>query len=356
MTSRSKIVFAAILFVLLIGNAYGQATPTSPFPGGVATATQGVSINGSSGGVAIVLTVLDESMNRLDRPAVVKLTDTNVNHTDWQRTGKGGQVTFDEQQVGKYNVEVSAIGYLTARKEIDVTQLRQRQQVKVDVVLHADPDAVKLDPDSSVSGKAAKEAEKAVSDMTVGNFQDAQKHAQAAYKTAPDSAYTNFLMGYMAFQTNDFNNAQTYLSKAVSLDAHDLQALSMLARLQLARKDFAGAKATAEQAVAAAPDSGTAHGLLADAYLNQGDYKNALDQADQSIAKNKSAISNSQVVRGEALAHLGRDQEALQTLKTYMQNAPDSAAGPYVQALIAALEQRQPSTPAATTTAPAKPQ
>lgn len=304
-------------------------------------------MKGTGGGVMLVLSVVDEKMGRLDRPAFVKLYDENLKHTTWQSTAKNSEANFDELQVGKYDVDVNAVGYLTGHKEIEVTQLRQRVQMKVQVVLHPDPDAVELNAaDASMPGKAGKEAERGISDIMSGKVKDAQKHLEAAYNQAPSSARANFLLGYVYFQQNDFDHARTYLSKATTLDPHDIQALNLLGRLQLVKQDYAGAKTTLEQAIAADPESATAHGLLAAAYLNQNDFKGALAQADLAVAKGKTTASNAQIVRGEALAHLGRDDEAIQALKTYLQSAPDTAAGPGVQQLIAALEQRHGSAPA----------
>jgi len=349
MIPRTKILSALFLFLATIATAHAQGTPTSPRPAGVATATSNIPMHGSAGGVSLVLSVVDENMGRLDRRAMVGLLDENTKHNSWQQTSKGSEVTFDELGVGKYDVQVSAYGYITARKEIEVSSLRQKEQMKVQVVLHPDPDAVELKAtDASMPEKASKEAERGISDLMFGKFPDAQKHLENALKQAPSSGYANFLLAYLYFQQNNLDQAQTYLTKATTLDPHNIQALNLLGRLQLSRQDWAGAKTTLEQATAADPENPTAHGLLADAYLNQGDYKNALAQADLAIAKGKSAASNAEIVRGEALANLGREDEAIQALNTYLKAAPDTVSGPQVREFIATLEQRRPSPPAST--------
>lgn len=83
MKSRSELLFS-FLFLASTVMANAQATPTSPFPGGVATATRGVGIRGSGGGVTLLLLVVDDKMNRLGRPAMVKLVDENIKHANWQ--------------------------------------------------------------------------------------------------------------------------------------------------------------------------------------------------------------------------------------------------------------------------------
>lgn len=346
MSRRSEILSAVYLFFAITAAAYAQM-PTSAMPAGVATATRDVPMHGSAGGTRVSLSVVDEKMSRLDHTAMVKLYDENIKSVTWQPTTKGSEASFEGLGIGKYDFEVSAIGYLTARKEVEVSDLRQ-QPVHMKVVLLADPDAVELKADDpSMSAKANKEAERGVSDLESGKYKDAEKHLESAYKQAPSNAHANFLMGYVYFQQNDWDKAQTYLNQATTLDPHDIQAINLSGRLHLAKKDFAGAKALMEPVVAANPDNATAHGILADAYLNLSDYKDALAQADLSIEKSKSGVSSAHIVRGWALANLGRDDEAVQTLKAYLQSLPDSQSGPRVRQFIAAVEARQPNAPPA---------
>lgn len=353
MKRRIETISAVCLFLALTTAAYAQM-PTSPTPAGVATATRSVPTSGSGGGARVSLSVVDEKMARLDHTAMVKLYDENIKSVTWQPTTKKSEAEFEDLALGKYDFEVSAIGYLTARKVVEVSRLRE--PVHVQVVLLPDPDAVALiAADPSMPAKASKEAERGVSDIESGKYKDAEKHLESAYKQAPSNAHANFLLGYVYFQQNDFDKAQTYLNQATTLDPHDIQAINLSGRLHLAKKDFAGAKTLMEQAVAANPDNATAHGLLADAYLNLSDYKNALAQADLSIEKGKNGVSSAHVVRGWALANLGRDDDAVQTLKAYLQNAPDSTAAPRVRELLAAIEARHPSASSTTAPPPAKP-
>jgi tetratricopeptide (TPR) repeat protein len=297
--------------------------------------------------MSVEVTVLDQNMNRLDHQAVIKMYDENQKHATWQPTDKGAGTTFDELAVGKYDFEVSAMGYLTGRKEVQIDSLRDRRQLKVQIVLQPDPDAINVNSAvESLTDKARKEAEKGLSDINVGKFKDAQKHLENASKQAGDSAPASFLLGYVFFLQNDLPQALTNLNKSTTLDPHNIDALNLLGRVHLAQKDYAGAKTTLEQSVAANPQNAPGHSLLAAAYFNLGDFRNALAQADLAIAQGKPGASNAQIVRGEALANLGKYEEALQTLKAYLQAAPDTAAGPGVRQLVASLEERLPNHPA----------
>ena len=349
--SYRKNILLVVLSIFAVAAVTVAQQPTSALPAGVATATAGVSSRGTGGGATLKLSVVDDNNARLDRQAVVKLYDETVKRPTWQPTSKDSDTVFDGLSVGKYDLEVSALGYLTARKDFEIVGKRQLDPTKLTVVLHPDPDAIDLTgSDASMSPKASKEADKGLSDLKLGKLPDAQKHLESASNQAPNSAYPNLLLGFLYFEQNKTPEAQTYLTKATTADPHDVQALNLLGRLHLSQRDFAGAKTAAEQAIAASPDNATAHGILADAYLNQSDFKNALAEADVALAKGKSTASSAQIVKGQALANLGRDDEAIQTLKTYLQSAPDTAAGPQVQQFIAAIEQRRSPAP---TSAPA---
>jgi len=343
---RNHILFVVCLFFAMTSTAPAQQ-PTGVNVSGAATAMSNIPVHGTGNGARVTLTVVDDKMGRLAHLAMVKLYEENIKSATWQPTSKNSETTFEDVSLGKYDLDVTAIGYLPARKEVEISNARQ--PVHLQVVLFRDPDAVELNAaDPSMPAKAIKEADHGVTDMESGKYKDAEKHLESACKQSPSNAHANFLLGYLYFQQNDFDKAQTYLTQATTLDPHDIQAINLSGRVHLARRDYPGAKAILEQAIATDPENATAHGLLADAYLNLSDYKDALAQADFSIEKGKSNISSAHIVRGEALANLGRDDEAIQTLKTYLQTAPDSASGPKVRQFIAAIEARHPAAPSAT--------
>jgi predicted Zn-dependent protease len=336
----------AICFLFAVVTAHAQGSASV---GGSATALSNVPMNGTAGIEPLMLSVVDEKLVGLNQPATVKVVSENTKQVEWQ-TSKAPEIRFEDLGPGKYEVEVSSLGYLTARKEVQLVGVSR--PIHVQIVLRADPDAVHLNAaDESLPPKASKEVEKGISDLTAAKAKDAEKHFESACKSAPDNARTNFLLGYALFQQNEFDRAQTSLAKAVAIDPKDIQALNLLGRLRLARHDFAGAKTTLQAAIGISADNPTAHALLADAYLNLADYKSALAETDFAIEKGASKATNVQIVRGEALADMGRDDEAIDALNEYLKLAPDSLAAPQVRQLVGTIEQRHPR---AQTAAPTK--
>jgi tetratricopeptide (TPR) repeat protein len=335
MTRHPVLVSALCLCLPILGAAQSQ----TPNPWSLDQEMNNTPILQSHGGAALVVSVIDEKKARLDRQAAVKLYDEIHQTSVWQATSDSSQAIFIDLQVGKYAVEVSAIGYLTARKEVSVVDLLH--SVTVEVVLQRDPTAIDLDaPNVPLPSKASKQTRRAISALNSNNLKDAQKHLDAAYRLVPSSAHINFLLGYLSFQQKNLEQAHAYLDKATTLDPRNIQALNLLGRVDLIQGKNPEAQSVLQRALATDPENWTGHSLLADAYLRQHDYPDALAQADLAMKGGKLMGAAAQITRGEALADMGRNQEAIQALKAYLQSAPESPTAPQVRDLIAQIEFR----------------
>ncbi len=328
------------LSVLWATSALGQGV-TGPFNGLGSTTAQQQTY--STQGAVVQLKVLTGNKVRLDRQAVVKLYNKNTKDTLWQTTNDSAEAAFGDLTVGQYEIEVSAVGYLTAHKDFNVTSAIVTYNQEI--TLERDPTAVELNaPSESMPSKARKETQRAVSALKSGNNKEAQKRLEAAYKLVPDSADVNFLLGYLEVQSKDLEHAESYLRKASTLDPHNVQAPTLLGRIFLQKGEYEAARTSLEQAVAADPEYWMAHNLLASVYLHQHEYEKAAAQARLAMDKGKGAGNSAQLILGEALGNLGQNQAAIQALKAYLQDTPASPSAQQVRDLIAEIEKR-PSNP-----------
>ena len=293
----------------------------------------------------LIFTVFAENTRvRLDRQALLRL----VNHTNqtatWETTEDTSQGVFTNIPFGSYAVEVSAVGYLSTQKEVQV--MNSLRPAEIEIVLQRDPSAINLDvSDRILSAKARKETKRAVSALKSGNFNHAQKQLDEAYKSAPSSADLNFLLGYLYFQKKDFEKASSYLGTATTLNPRDAQALTLLGRAGLERQDYVAARSALEQAVAADAENWLPHNLLADSYLRQKNYDKARDEAQVAIAKGKSQASPAQLVLGQALVGLGLDQQGIQALDTFLKESPRHPMAGQVRSLIAEIREHESASP-----------
>ena len=291
-------------------------------------------------GAVLQLKILVGNKVRLDRQAVIKLYNKNTKDSLWQTTNDQAEAQFGDLTVAQYDIEVSAVGYLTAHKDFSVTSAIVTYNQEI--TLERDPAAIELNaPSSSMPPKARKETQRAVAALKSGNYKEAQKHLDAAYKLVPTSADVTFLLGYLEVQEKDLEHAESYLRKASELDTHNVQAFTLLGRISLQKGEYEAARTSLEQAVAADPEYWMAHNLLANVYLKQHEYQKAADQAKLAMEKGKGAGNSAQLILGEALGNLGKDQEAIQALKAYLQDTPASPSAQQVRDMIAELEQRE---------------
>jgi tetratricopeptide (TPR) repeat protein len=292
-------------------------------------------------GGSLQVTVLNEDKTKLDRQSVARLHCDNPLVTVYQTTKNGSQATFLGLSACKYSLEVSAAGYLSTQKEVEVAGLTDTLQVKV--TLEKDPTAINLDAadahDDLIPSKISKDITAAVAALKSSNLKEAKKHLDSAYQSAPESRRVNFLMGYLFFEQKDYDQAETYLNHAIALGPGDVQSLMLFGRVQLLRAQYEPAKACLERAVLANPNDWMTHNLLANVYLKLKNYEMAREQAQMAIDLGKQDANLARLVLGEAQTGLGHTAEAIQTLRSFLAIAPSSPQVPHVQEIITQLEQ-----------------
>lgn len=308
-----------------------------------------VSYNTAPGTGVLVFNVFSEHTTaHLDRQALIKLINSTDHTATFQTTDDNAQSVLSNVAFGNYEVEVSAVGYLSEHKELLVTN--SLAPSKIEIVLHRDPAAVHLDlADSFISPKARKEAKHAIVLLKSNNLAAAQKQLDQAYGLAPNSADVNFLLGYLHFEKKEYPKAANYLGAAATLSPHNGQAWTLLGRTNLESEDYPAARSALEQAVIADGENWLPHSLLADSYLHQKEFGKARDEAQIALAKgqsvNKSASSPANLVLGEALLGLGQDQEGIQALNKFLDESPRHPVAGQVRELIAQIKDRAPDSP-----------
>jgi tetratricopeptide (TPR) repeat protein len=335
-----------ILCCLLATTALGQQVPNvDRIPDSLNLQNTPVYLTNPGTSVLIFKVFAEKSPAPLDRQALLKLVNLTDQTTTWQTTEENSQGAFTNVPFGNYDVEVSAVGYLSTHKEMHAANSQLQQ---FEIVLHRDPAGINLDVDHrDLSPKARKEMKRGVSALKSRNLKDAQKHLDEAYKSAPSSAELNFLLGYLYFQQKDYEKASNYLGTATKLNPHDGQALTLLGRACLERKDYPAAQSALEQTVAMDAENWLPHDLLADAYFHQKNYGKARDEAQVAIDKAKGQASAARLVLGQALINLGLDQQGIQALEAFLQESPSHPLDGQVRRLIAEVREQESGAPSA---------
>ena len=265
-----------------------------------------------SQGAVLFLTVLGPKHEFLDRQSVVKLENKATHSIFWQTTADQSQAQFGDLGIGQYQIEASAVGYLTATKSYPVVS--NYTTYRVEISLQPDPNAVKIEEPNApdLSKKARKEIQRGVRALKSGNLKEAQRRLESASQLAPDSADVNFLLGYLYFSKQEFDHAKTLLVKAATEDPRNVQALTLLGRVRLHQGDDIPARGTLEEAVATDPEYWIAHKFLAIAYLKQHEFEKSRAQCEIAIAKSKGGGASVDIILAQALANLGKTNEESQ--------------------------------------------
>lgn len=340
MTNRCAQHFCAAAFVAcwLVGAAVGQRKidPTTE-PGRL---TETITSYRTDPGTAVLIfhVFAQRSTSRLDRQAVLTLVNTSDRSATWTTTEDNAKAFFTNVRLGTYGLDVSAVGYLTAHKDLQVADANQ--PMHVEIVLQRDPAALNLDvAEAVISPKARKETKRAISLLKSQKLAKAEKQLHQAYKLAANSPELNFLLGYLYYQKKDLPQAANYLSTAATLNPRNSQALTLLGRTQLERQDYGAARSVLEQALSVDAEPWLPHSLLAAVYLHQKIYDKALEESELAMRKGQAAANSTELIRGESLAGLGRDQEAIQALNAFLQSTPGTPIATQVRSLIAQLQE-----------------
>ena len=329
----------AVICCLLAAPALSQQqVPTTDRNPGTLNELPTVVYRTDPGTSVLVFKVFSEKSSApLDRQALLKLVNLTDQTAIWQTTEEDSVGAFTNLPFGNYDLEVSAVGYLSTHQQM---RAANSQLQRFEIVLHRDPASINLDlDDDALSPKTRKEMKHAVSALKSRKFKDAERHLAEAYKGAPSSAEINFLLGYLYFQEKDYEKATNYLGTATKLNPHDGQALTLMGRAYLERKDYPAAQSVLERAVARDAGGGLPHNLLADAYLHQKNYDKARDEAQVAIDKGKTEANSAHLILGQALINLGRVDQGIQALEAFLQQSPSQPMAGQVRSLIAEVRE-----------------
>ena len=240
-------------------------------------------------------------------------------------------------EFGPYEIEVSAAGYATTVRKIELYSVVPNRII---VVLNRDGslDPITTPPTTRIPENARKEVQRGVEAFKAKQFSAAEKHLRKAYKRAPENADLNYLLGMFYVEKKDFGQARSFLEKAITIDPRHAHSLTTLGRLLLQQKDTSGAINYLEKSVSIDSGQWAAHWLLGSAYLRQGEFAKASQEAQAAIDKGKGAGNAARLTLGQALAGLGQFQNAIEQLETFLREVPASPVAPEVSRMVNQLK------------------
>ncbi len=94
-----------------------------------------------------------------------------------------------------------------------------------------------------------------------------------------------------------------------------------------------------EKVVSLEPNQWLARWVLADVYLRRGDFEKAREEAEESVDLGEGAANKAEFIEGEALAQLGRREDAVRVFEAFVSDVPEDAAVVPARAFVAKLRE-----------------
>lgn len=288
------------------------------------------------GGTAVVMVnVVGEDGDPVGQGAQVTLSaQGDSGRTDM--SGSNGLVRFAGLSRGSYIVTVRELGYKDGYGSVEVPM--SYGTYNTTVTLESVPSADETGKGMVLAPKAKEEYDKGVDAMRHQHYDEAQKHLEAAYKLAPGNPDVNDKLGELFLVTKNKEKAEQYLQNALSLDPDNEDALTDMGELRIEERDYPAAEKRLEQAVSINPNNWFAHWILGVAYLRTSENEKARAQAAAAIKAGKGSANDAEYLLGEALAKLGRTDDAIHALQLFVKASPKNSYAPTANAMIAKLQ------------------
>ncbi len=166
--------------------------------------------------------------------------------------------------------------------------------------------------------------DKALQNLTAGNFEVAKSHLNEALKIDPKNTHVLRFFGIIYAQQSDWSLAKNFFSQAISIDPKNGTAYSNLGNVFLELKQYEEAIKNYDQAITLEPRYAEAYSNKGNALSELKQYEEAIKNYDQAITlepRYAEAYSN----KGNALSELNRHQEALFSIDQAVRLNPNHA-------------------------------
>jgi tetratricopeptide (TPR) repeat protein len=253
-------------------------------------------------------------------------------------TQDGSTATFTKVLSGEYEIEVTAIGYKTAKER--ATVFAGGAGFTVYIYLHAENEASpgsSTPPSVVMTPRLQSEIDKGLEKQRKREFDEARKHFEKAVQMAPGNPDVHYLLGMLEYVQQHFEAARGKFEAALSIYPAHERALLALGELQLRQGDPAAASQTLEKAYQVNGADWRTHLLLANAYFQLKDFEKALPHATRATETAKEHAPIAWLLLGRILAGAGKRNEAKRAFETLVRSFPNDLGAAEARAQIAEL-------------------
>jgi Tfp pilus assembly protein PilF len=253
-----------------------------------------------------------------------------------------GHTTIQGLIPATYIVEASAPGFVPVRETVQL----ETKWSQVTVMLTMKPEETEKAPSTKLAApvlapKARKELEKGLEAFRRKDIAEARKDFEKALAMAPGDPDVQFLMGVLELEVKNSAAAEDHLQKAIQIFPNHVAALETLGEFYCAQGKVQAALPLLEKGVSLEEGSWKAHWRLGQAYLQAKEPAKALAQAESAVGMGKSAAGDAQILKAQALAALGKWDQAEATLEKFTADQPNDPSSEKARAVLAEIKQRE---------------
>lgn len=261
-------------------------------------------------------------------------------------TDSSGTTEFSQLNAGYYNIKVTGTDIESAESgDFAVEDGRDYQTITVTVKpKESEESGAEIRASASVAAvdlnvpkKAGKEYERASKEMAGENWEKAIDHLNKAIAIDPQysAAYNDLGVCYGRLSQKD--KQREALMKAISVNDHCVPALINLSHMQMKDDQLVDAAATLEKALKAEPSNVDALSLLAQMDLLQHQYELAISVA-RKVHGLPHHYASVHYTAASALARENRVPEAITELQMFLQEEPDGPRAEMVRKVLVRMQ------------------
>jgi tetratricopeptide (TPR) repeat protein len=258
------------------------------------------------------------------------------------------EVQFNNLGVGRYTVEVIALGYKKLLETVEVSFEGQNQYAYINLVPESS-DAASTPSSMAplLAPNAQKDLSRALEAIRQEKPKEARKYLEKLSRSAPGNPDVNYLWGVYYFANNDWSQAKSYWEKAVQIYPRHAFSLSALAQIAVHDGDLPSAISSLSKATEAEPSSLRFEEQLANAYLRHKEYDKAQTHSEHAIELGKDRAAGARLILAQALVQRDDKPRAVRTLQSFVEAQPNDSHAAAARQMISLLQKVEPSAPAA---------
>jgi tetratricopeptide (TPR) repeat protein len=320
--NRMRVRFRLLVVLVACGLLSRAELRAQGLPAGPPAKPNDVNVNTSALSPDVEVKISTEDGKALATRVVVHLINQNGQLYD-KTSVRNGTARFSRVLRTKYRVLVSAPGYQSVEKPVDLNTALIVATVKVELLPLSDVENAAADRGiSTMKPKAQKEIGKALGALRTNKPIKARPHLELARRAAPDSAELEYLFGVYASQINSPAEAQSHWNTALALNPNYLSALIEVGQELLNEKKAAEAVSYGDRAVEVEPSSWRAQALLAEAEYMRHNRDDAIKHGERAMELGHKRAASLEPFLAGMLAEAGEKERAIQLLQGYLKENP----------------------------------